>query len=407
MSKESRARLWRRVGVAILVVALPVLGWKSASTPVDFSVYHQTGGYILDGDYEIYPVAVYSGDRTVEEHNFRYSPVVALLLTPFALLPLPVAALAFFTLKILALWAIAQIVARRLGVPDRAVDIALIAFLLTAGYVVEELRNGNFQLFAVFLMVIAFDGAERGLVARSAVGTALAIAAKLTPLALLGLFFLTRRFAAIAASLVVLVVLAYGPALFWGWQWNQRLLHGFWFFANLKANDPGNFSLIGLLSGSRVAADAPSVLPFAIWLGVAGAAALMTAWAIRRNAGLPLVRDLGFSLLMTGLLLFPLHTQRIHFSALYVPVALLVGVLIRGMAPVQRFALQSALAVTFVTGTAAPALLGSRTMAIAYQNLNLYFYATAWLFVVLLALALHPSWQAARADGTRGAALSL
>lgn len=384
----------------LLAVAIVVGGaaWKSAFSPVDFPVYHDVGTDILSGHFELYQQGVYDVGSPVDEHRFRYAPVVAVLLTPFALLPLPIAALVFAALKIAAFWNIVSTIVHRLyeraASIDVLPDIALVTFLVVGGYAVEELRTGNFHLFSVWLMVVAFDRAERGQVAAPAFAAALAVAAKLTPLALVGYLALIGRRSAAIASLLALVCLALVPALVWGWNQNTHLLQGFARFATLKAADPGNYSLLGLLSGSDIAGAGWIVI--AVWLLVALTAAGAAMWTIRKHTRAPAIREVGFGLLVTGLVLFSPHTQRIHFVSLCAPVALLVAWLRQRQPDPNAALIKAALAVTFAFGTLIPAVLSSRQWSLLYLKLNPYFFAAAWLFVVLLVVGARSS-----ADGTR------
>ena len=61
----------------------------------------------------------------------------------------------------------------------------LIAFLIVGGYIAEELRFGNAHFLCVTLMVFAYDRAEAGSTVLPAAALAVAIATKLTPIALL------------------------------------------------------------------------------------------------------------------------------------------------------------------------------------------------------------------------------
>jgi len=383
-ARAGRPSVWRVAGPIVAAIVVAGAAWKSAVSPVDFPVYHDVGRDILSGHFELYQQAVYDGSSAVDEHRFRYAPIIALLLTPLAPLPLPVAALVFAALKIAAFWSIAATIARRSGLSAAAADVALLTFFLVGGYTVEELRTGNFHLFSVWLMVVAFDRAERGQIAVPAVAAALAIAAKLTPLALVGYFALIGRRTVAVASLLAVIVLALGPALVWGWHQNTHLLQGFARFATLKAGDPGNYSLLGLLSGSDIAAA--SWIVIALWLVVAVTAAATVAVVVARRGSMATIRDLGLALLVTGLVLFSPHTQRIHFVSLCVPVALLVAWLRRDQAAPNAALIKTTLAVIFTVGTFIPAVLGSRGWSLVYLKLNPYFFAAAFLFVVLLVI---------------------
>ena len=76
----------------------------------------------------------------------------------------------------------------------------------------EELRFGNVHFFIVALMVFAYDRAEAGSVFSPAAALAVAIAIKLTPVALLAYFALRRRGAVCLATVAILAFLIVAPA---------------------------------------------------------------------------------------------------------------------------------------------------------------------------------------------------
>jgi hypothetical protein len=175
----------------VLGVLLVGFARECAIHSVDFPVYHRTARQLIAGNFELYPTAVYDGGP-MPAHEFRYAPVIAFLFVPFGFLPLELAALVFFILKVAACVYIA-VVARHAGLSAAHRNLLLVALVLVGGYVVEEFRYGNAHFFCVALMVLAYDSAESGRFMTSAVALVLVIATKLTPIALLGYFVLRRR----------------------------------------------------------------------------------------------------------------------------------------------------------------------------------------------------------------------
>src|SRR4029077_5337240 len=154
--------IWsQRVGLAVLAVLLPLLAREAAAPSIDFPVYHRAPRQVIAGQYEFYPVEAYGGTPGPSQ-GFRYVPAIAFLFTPLGWLSLEAAALAFFVLKLLAVWYVGATVARHAGLPEGRRQVFVIAFLLVGGYMAEEMRFGNVHFFVVALMVFAYDRAEAG-----------------------------------------------------------------------------------------------------------------------------------------------------------------------------------------------------------------------------------------------------
>ena len=143
------------------VILLVLLGREAATRSVDFPVYHRAARQVIAGHYEFYPVEAYGGTPG-RSQGFRYLPAIAFLFVPFGWLPLEVAALAFFALKLAAVWYIGVTVSPPRGLSEGRWQVFLIAFLIVGGYIVEELRFGNVHFLIVALMVFAYDRAEAG-----------------------------------------------------------------------------------------------------------------------------------------------------------------------------------------------------------------------------------------------------
>jgi hypothetical protein len=385
----------------LFAMLLAAFAWHSATHAIDFPVYYQAASQVLQGDYNLYPQALYDGDGQVSGHGFRYAPALAFLFVPFALLPLEAAAFVFFWLKILAFVSIFTIITRRIPMPQGRARLMLVTVLVAGGYLVEEFRNGNFHFLTVFLMLFAWDQAERGKVVLPAGALAVAIAAKLLPAVLLGYFVLRRRFAAAAATVGMLVALWLLPAAVVGIDANNRLTGAFVRFAVQKVDEQANHSLRGTLfrylrfndeddprNPDANVADLPeqTVAGLALALQLVGAGVLIAAlWrAPRDDEG----RLLDLSLILTAMLLGSPHTQRIYFSALVVPVGVLVALLARHPGMPGRTLARAALALVAVVGTVAPLVLSTRSVAVAFEALSPNVLSVLVLGLSLLFLTL-------------------
>jgi len=240
--------IWlQRVGLAVLFVLLVLLGREASIHSVDFPVYHRAARQVITGGYEFYPVEAYGGTPG-RSQGFRYLPAIAFLFVPFGWLPLEAAAFAFFALQIAAVWYIGVTVVRHAGLSEGRWQVCLIAFLIVGGYIVEDWRFGNVHVLIIALMVFAYDRAEAGSVLLPAVALAVAIAIKLTPVALLAYLAFKRRGAVCLVTAAILALLVVAPAAVMGPAANARELRAYATYAAEKVDeDDDNYALRGVL----------------------------------------------------------------------------------------------------------------------------------------------------------------
>ena len=393
----SRRRWIERSVLVLVIVLLVLLGRESATRSVDFPVYHRAAQQILAGNYELYPPEAYGGQPGPSQ-GFRYAPAVAFLFLPLGWLPLEAAALVFYVLKLAAAWYMGVTVARHAGLTERRRAVLIAAFLVVGGYIAEEFRFGNAHFFSVALMVFAFDRAEAGWIVAPAAALAVAIAMKLTPLALLAYFALRRRTALCMATVAMLAFLVVAPAGVMGWSGNLRQLDAFRTYAFEKVDEGDNYSLRGALvrylapgysDVSHVQANVAELSPAAItgiWLIGLAALGLFALAAMWHDDGDPVVRLLEFSIVMTGILLASPHTQRRYYVALYVPVVALVALLLRTPREPDRRMLLTGLIATAAPATVLPLVFGGRRLALLYEAASPYFFGALVLFGALLVL---------------------
>lgn len=383
----------------MLAVLLAALARESARRPVDLPVYHRVAREMIAGDFTIYPAAVYDG-TPMPPHGFRYAPVIAFLMMPIGWLPLEAAALLLYALKLGAAVYMASVVARRTGISPEHRGHLIAAFLIVGGYVAEEFRYGNVHFLTVAAMVFAFDTAESGRTLAPALALGLAIATKVTPLALLGYFAVRRRVAVCVATVVVLAGLASAPAAWMGIETNARLLRAFSTYAVQKVDEQDNYALRGVLvrhlttvhagDVSHLAASVADLSPAAVtamWLfGVAaiGIAGLVVIVPDSRD---PAVRLLELSIVLTGIALAAPHTQRRYFVSLFVPALVLLAVFgARRPDRLARRVMWAGIAALAASGTVLPLLFGGRRLALLYEAASPYFFGTLVLFAALVAV---------------------
>jgi hypothetical protein len=388
--------IWlQRVGLAVLLILLVLLAREAATRSIDFPVYHRAARQVIAGHYELYPAEAYAGNPRPSQ-GFRYAPAIAFLFVPFGWLPLELAALAFFALKLAAMWYVGATVARHAGLSEGRRQVFLIAFLIVGGYIAEELRFGNAHFLVVTLMVFAYDRAEAGSVLLPASALAVAIATKLTPVALLVYFAFRRRGAVCLVTVAILALLIVAPAVVIGSAANARELRAFAIYAAEKIGEDDNYALRGVLvryltSGHEdvshieaSVADLPLGVVNGIWLvGLVGLglAALAAVWRDNHN---PVVRLLEFSIVLTGIVLASPHTQRRYFVTLYVPAVALVAILVRRPAPPDKRSILIALLGIAAPATILPLLFAGRRLALIYEAGSPYFFGTLLLFGVLV-----------------------
>lgn len=386
------------LGVGLLVVLLLVLGWQAATRSVDFPVYHRIATQILAGDYELYPHELYT-DAMVPPHGFRYLPIIAFLFVPFGLLPLPIAAGAFYVLKLAVLAWVGRRIAEAAGLAPGGWTYPILALLVVAGYAAEELRYGNAHLLVVGLMVLAWIRVRRGEVLVPGVALALAIATKITPLALLGYFVLRRQIAACLVTVGVLGLLLVAPIPIVGTAANSHLLQGFARYALQKTEESDNYSLSGAMErmvgtpmpavrsihGSRPASLVLGPGAFLATVALIGLLAILSLVVLWRGSADPMVHLLEFSLVLVLMLVASPHTQRRYFVQLYVPVLALLAMMKTGSDRERQWSRLGAGAV-MATGTLLPLVFGGRRLALAYESTAAYFWGTAVLLVVLFTL---------------------
>ena len=395
---STRPRVWLQAIVAALLVALLVaLARESTVHSIDFPVYHRAARQVMSGSFALYPAEAYGG-RPGPSQGFRYIPAIAILFVPFGWLPLELAALTFFALKLAALWYIGVTVARHAGLSTSLPVVLLVAFLVVGGYLVEEFRFGNVHFLCIALLVFAYDKVESGQVWLPAAALAVAIATKLTPLALLAYFAFRRRTAACLATIAILAVLLVLPAVFIGRTAYERELRAFATYAVEKVDEGDNYSLRGVLlryltpgpahapqPPANIANLSPMVVDSLWVVGVLGLGllSLRIFWQESQDS---VARLIEFSIVLTFMVLASPHTQRRYFVALYVPAVALASLFtVARREDEKRVALVGLIAMA-APATILPLVFGGRTLALLYEASSPYFFGTLLLFTTLAVL---------------------
>lgn len=224
--------------------------------------------------------ALWSGVDIYQAYAFPTPPIMAVVLTPFTLLPDKWPMATWFAFKaVLALATVAMLwrLASRAPPPlgSRAVDLGGLMFLaLAAPSVLGDLLHGNVNIWVIFLVATALVLFVRGQVVWAGVVLGLAIACRVTP-ALFVVYFAWKRegrmllataFAALAWTFLV-------PGLLLGFERNLLLL---WHWAEVMVFP---YALHGQVDTEQINQSLP-----ALWLR------LMTpVLAIKPDDGSPII----------------------------------------------------------------------------------------------------------------------
>lgn len=260
----------RLVLVVALAAVLPVLYQPNLGHDFfDLKIYMRAMDWWAAG----HPLYDYvQPDRVQGALYFTYPPFAALLLRPFALLPLGATVAIFTALTVLGLvvttrWLLKPVVERH-GLPRLFAVTVAVLLVFAAESTRETITFGQINMLLVVLiladLLFVVPGGRRW----AGVGVGLATALKLFP----GIFILyllaTRRWraavvASATAALATLLAAAVAPADSWRF-WTREL----WATDRVGRTDyTGNQSLFGLLS-RLTAPERPSQLPWLLLVGV-------------------------------------------------------------------------------------------------------------------------------------------
>lgn len=172
-----------------------------------------------------------TGQIVSDQGVHNYLPFFPIFMTPWSLLPLPVAA-ALFSLLSMALFAGAVVMAEMAlnGGLTRAPRPAMLwAIGLLLPYVWSCGVLGQFGLILTFLVVACWFLTVRGLEWEAGIALGLACLIKLFPAVLLLFFVLHRRWRVVASSAATLALLGLAlPLLSLGWRGFLDQHEGFW-----------------------------------------------------------------------------------------------------------------------------------------------------------------------------------
>lgn len=384
-----------RIRTVLAFAGLLAFGAYCATVSSDFAIYYRAAGEALQGGANLYPAA---SDGPPPVTYFRAAPIAAWLFVPLAWLPFKVAALLFFALKIGGLVAVVFIASGTTGVPPTLRGRLVLGALAASGaYMVEELRYGNAHLLVLPALVVALQLAHAGRVWAPAFLFAAAIALKLSPVLVVVYLALIGRIRVAAAAAAATLVLLIAPALWHGVDQTVTHLEAFTSSAARIAEQPRNHSLRGVIfryltTETRDGRSYPRVnvmqlsrpTATALWMAALVLLGAVLVPTIRRRTDPVPGRSLKDSLVFVAMLLMSTHTQRIHYSALFYPACVLMGIVLTSGRDPQRRVAGWALGLAALVGTILPLALPGRRLAVAYEMASPYCVAALMMFAALV-----------------------
>jgi hypothetical protein len=346
-------RAWFVAALTLLFAGLSVQYSVKVLSHPNRSAFSRWQAQLLDLDNDVDIAAKY---------NYPNPPVMALVLYPLAKLPPLAGSLAWFYIKsaltLLAFYWVFQLI----ETPERPFPLwaKILTVALSLRPVIGDLHHGNVNLFILFLVVAALAAFRRGRDLASGLLLGLAVACKVTPALFLPYFLWKRQWKVLAgasAGLLLFLWPGFVPALFLGWEDNQRQTAS-WYDGMVRpfvvegkvTSEHNNQSLPGL--AARLLTHGPSFSTFvkdadgndvytpteyanfvdigpdgAKWVvrGCMGLFALAAAWCCRTptrpRCGWRLSAE--FALVVLGMLLFSERTWKHHCVTLVLPFAVL------------------------------------------------------------------------------------
>ena len=252
----------RSLLITLVVVLVATAGYVTARVKRDFwdfEVIHQAGTRVIAGE------PLYRPDDG--HYQYKYWPVFAVAMVPFAVLPVEVGKVIWYALTVAV---IAVLIRRSIqALPGRRSSESFLTWwtlLLTGKFIVIELVNGQTNALLGLLVILALAAAEQGRSVRAGVFVALAAFAKPYGLLFVPWLAATQGVVALGAVLATLLAGWMAPAVRYGWEGNLALL-GDWYRTVVDTTSPN------LL----VAENISFATMWAKWIGVGPTAASLAA----------------------------------------------------------------------------------------------------------------------------------
>lgn len=268
---------WRRALPWVLLVIgglwLMQAGLKGLWDINDFDVFHLSAQWAGEEDPDLY------WNDTREERHFVYPPTAAFLMIPLGWLPYHAAGILFLAIRFAAL-AITFVVCIRWCEEEGWISPEASRLWIVAGgllicwrFTRNDFGNGQINLILVGLSLIGLrlSFSDRGnLPAFGGVLIAVATAMKATPLLILGVLLLHRRWHALAGAIAGFTVILYTTGMWFG----TDLHAAYWFDWEIRTD-----RFFRATAGRDYAISLPEIIGTgAEWFGVYTNAGIMRQW---------------------------------------------------------------------------------------------------------------------------------
>ncbi|MGI8556611.1 MAG: glycosyltransferase family 87 protein, partial [Pyrinomonadaceae bacterium] len=199
---------------------------------------------------------------------YRYPPLFLLLFLPVWILPQPLAVYFWYWLNLAAVYLTGRVVAGELkqaaqGTAVKISLILLISFIAVFKYLWMSIRYGNVHLIVVCLLFGAFYFVFKQKDKTAGLLLALAISIKVFPVLTLPYFFIQKKWRFLAVTIGFVFVFNLIPAFYFGFGTNLKLL-GDWYRHVIVESEfhdsqgPLNFSLKGQMQRTFTQIDYPA-----------------------------------------------------------------------------------------------------------------------------------------------------
>jgi len=219
----------RNIYVPLLALTAIMLMYTEAGLRNDFDIFLAASKALFEGK-DIYTETYFDG------YHYYYSTLFAILLYPLGLLP---------TFLAKSIWIIANLIilARMLrltdmqfivlGVRKSLRNIILLFLVLFCLRLIKgNLHLGQMTILILYLSLESLHQLKKGQILWAAFLLALAINIKILPIVLIPYFIYRGQFKVVLATALTLSLMAFGPGLIVGHQYNREMLHSWWELVN-------------------------------------------------------------------------------------------------------------------------------------------------------------------------------
>jgi len=335
---QKRRLFYLCAGILLVILGSNALYRSAVSDPprTDLPVFLRAAQAVEQNE-NIYDV------KTIRQWNYVYPPLLAVVLTPFLGLPLPVNAVLWYALSAFSLWA-GFVICVRLGRdPEEGFTAALIAFVLCLPSFLNTLVRGQLGVLSLFLALWIFRLHEKRNDVLCGLILALAVVLKPTPLAPVLFYFAAvkkwKTCCAFAAGVFLFALVI--PSAGLGIERNIQSLGNYVTLVTHAVSRDGHLGILWQQLVTPFASDNQSVyaaLTRIVWpseqamvensndiirwssrLAGLGSLAFLFLISLRGNSASGPVELVRYSLFCTVMLFFSPVTEHHHYTMMAIP----------------------------------------------------------------------------------------